>query len=794
MRILDLHVDGFGKLHGFTYSAKPGMNLILGENEFGKSTLLAFVRAMLYGFGKRSSGRLKDFDRRKYAPWNHSAYGGSMTFSHEGVMYRLERSFATSRAEDETALSVCSTGTRIDLASEEPGSFLFHMDESEFVNTVFIGQLATPMAKSGRDSDALAARLLNLSQSADENISFEEVDRRLLSESIRIKAARGQGGLLPSLLQEQEVNRSMTAGAEAIRDEISSLQSVIKAKKQEESVLQARQTELSDRFSHVKTVTEQVRQQHMEASVLLRTLEEQRDLNIERLAEREREARELKRRQMDVSSRYMEELQALESTIERTRADMEAGRKSFAARVQDLNNRMSKNLLMIRELQQLSSARRADIESREEEVLIANAEIKKTICERDALQKLGIRVSDNLMPSGWVIIPLVVTAIIGFAVLLYLRSPWIFASLLLLIPCIVLFVVNRIQLGRVLQSLALMVRDYEAAVSELHTRKEACLNGEESLRKETQVCEQLKQNLEDIRNRRQGEVLLSRRMLRLSEDRIADLRFGMSQNARGEDSGMQFCRESDDGQAQTPEASAVSEIELFEAKILAGREHLSAVEEMSAQIQSEATSLLAEEKEISAALTEVRVAAARLETARESLLQHVPDESRLEEQGRLIRERIYRLTTRYDAITTAREALNRAYTDMEHDFVPRVNERTAEYFSGLTGQAYSALRVDREFSAELMAAGGNAYKSLDYYSGGTVDQLYFSLRLAIGDLIRQSEESLPLLLDDTFVQYDDKRALIAMRLIQKLAGERQVFLFTCQERMSELYAKVEAAE
>ena len=59
MKILDLHVRDFGKLHDFTLIPEPGMNLIVGENEYGKSTLLAFIRAMFYGFPK-SAAKMRD--------------------------------------------------------------------------------------------------------------------------------------------------------------------------------------------------------------------------------------------------------------------------------------------------------------------------------------------------------------------------------------------------------------------------------------------------------------------------------------------------------------------------------------------------------------------------------------------------------------------------------------------------------------------------------------------------------------------------------------------------------------
>ena len=50
MRIEAIHVDGFGLMHGRTLEPSPDLTVIRGLNEAGKTTLLAFIRAILFGF------------------------------------------------------------------------------------------------------------------------------------------------------------------------------------------------------------------------------------------------------------------------------------------------------------------------------------------------------------------------------------------------------------------------------------------------------------------------------------------------------------------------------------------------------------------------------------------------------------------------------------------------------------------------------------------------------------------------------------------------------------------------
>ena len=59
--------------------------------------------------------------------------------------------------------------------------------------------------------------------------------------------------------------------------------------------------------------------------------------------------------------------------------------------------------------------------------------------------------------------------------------------------------------------------------------------------------------------------------------------------------------------------------------------------------------------------------------------------------------------------------------------------------------------------------------------------MYFSLRMAAGELLY--EEDYPVILDDTFVCYDDKRLERALKWLYE--NKKQILLFTCQKREEE---------
>lgn len=89
MKILQIDIKGFGKFEDFSVEPSQGFNLVFGLNESGKSTLQAFVLAMIYGLTKT--------EREKYNPWHATEFAGSMLYMlDDGSVYKAERDFRNS--------------------------------------------------------------------------------------------------------------------------------------------------------------------------------------------------------------------------------------------------------------------------------------------------------------------------------------------------------------------------------------------------------------------------------------------------------------------------------------------------------------------------------------------------------------------------------------------------------------------------------------------------------------------------------------------------------------------------
>ena len=70
MRIVGFHIEGFGCLSDVSLTdVPPGLSIVVGENEAGKTTLLAFLRSILFGFPSRKQNEY-------YPPLNGGRKGG----------------------------------------------------------------------------------------------------------------------------------------------------------------------------------------------------------------------------------------------------------------------------------------------------------------------------------------------------------------------------------------------------------------------------------------------------------------------------------------------------------------------------------------------------------------------------------------------------------------------------------------------------------------------------------------------------------------------------------------------
>ena len=94
MMIETLNLTHFGPFHNQQLELQPGINIIYGENEAGKTTLHQFIQAMLFGVERLRGKAARKDDYSRFQPWEQGKnYEGSMVIVHNGEKYRLLRNF-----------------------------------------------------------------------------------------------------------------------------------------------------------------------------------------------------------------------------------------------------------------------------------------------------------------------------------------------------------------------------------------------------------------------------------------------------------------------------------------------------------------------------------------------------------------------------------------------------------------------------------------------------------------------------------------------------------------------------
>ena len=144
-----------------------------------------------------------------------------------------------------------------------------------------------------------------------------------------------------------------------------------------------------------------------------------------------------------------------------------------------------------------------------------------------------------------------------------------------------------------------------------------------------------------------------------------------------------------------------------------------------------------------------------------------------------VNKRIARLETYNNAIELAQNALYKATLVLQRRFSPRITKRAQTLFAKLTGNRYQRITMSEDLSLQTAAENEDTLRELRRRSDGTVDQLYLALRLAVAEELTPEA---PLVLDDALVRFDDDRLAAAMEILKETARDKQVILFTCQNR------------
>ncbi|WP_397311129.1 ATP-binding protein, partial [Paenibacillus darwinianus] len=200
-------------------------------------------------------------------------------------------------------------------------------------------------------------------------------------------------------------------------------------------------------------------------------------------------------------------------------------------------------------------------------------------------------------------------------------------------------------------------------------------------------------------------------------------------------------------------------------------------------------SLASADKKAAEALGDSRKRHAALLEQRGRLLQTSEQLKREDDRRHLLQQResaIAKLqseSARYAELAVMTALIRRTKKRLEDERQPAVLREASRLAAQLTeGRYVRIIAPPGEGTIRLENADG-AIVDASFLSRGTAEQIYLALRLALADAV-ESQEPLPMLLDDLFVNFDGGRLRAAAGVLDRLSTDRQLILLTCHDHIA----------
>ena len=235
MKINKIKINGFGKISQKEIELDDNINIISGNNEAGKSSLLKFISCMFYGASKNKNGKeISDFD--KYKPWHTEEFSGKIQYTlDDGKQYEVYRDFKKknpviydNNQQDISKDFEIDKSRGIEFFTEQTG-----IDEETFFNTAISEQEGTRLSKNGQNG--IIQKLSNMASTGDDNISYKKSFDRLSKMQIE-KVGTERSSQRPLNIITNKINE-LNVKRKALQNTIDTMQNSISSKDTSEKEL-----------------------------------------------------------------------------------------------------------------------------------------------------------------------------------------------------------------------------------------------------------------------------------------------------------------------------------------------------------------------------------------------------------------------------------------------------------------------------------------------------------------------------------------------------------------------------
>src|ERR1700730_4990850 len=235
MRLTRIEIEGFGSLQGMDLRFGPTMNLVVGPNEAGKSTLQEAIVTGLYGLQSGDHSRSALVERAdRWRPWQGGNFGLALeVVLEDGTQLRIERDLDAETVRVFDISTGAELGDRFERDASgglQVGRQLLGVSRDIYTNTACISRSEVLRLE---DAGTIKEAIVALADSAHPDRTAQKVLDRLRQERThRIGKPRGRTGPLHDLearLTDLERQLAAARQARAAVDELAQKRETVSA-------------------------------------------------------------------------------------------------------------------------------------------------------------------------------------------------------------------------------------------------------------------------------------------------------------------------------------------------------------------------------------------------------------------------------------------------------------------------------------------------------------------------------------------------------------------------------------
>lgn len=766
MKIKKIYIAAFGKLKDFTLDINDGLNVIYGNNEDGKSTVFAFIKAMFYGTG-RNTKNISESVRLKYTPWDGTAMAGRIFFENDGKNYCLEKEFRKSDSTDRIVLTDLDSGKTID-TTENIGQQFFGLSAAAFERSLFIGN--GDFIKDDSAAGEINGKLSNIALTGSEDVSYKQIAKNIFDTRAKLISKSGRSGSYNEDLQ----------ALDNLNERLKKADEDAKLKSQLNDNAQSKRNEyesLYKRYNELKTIIDK----------------EQDFKNREKLTEF-----------LETKNRLDELNQTLKLSDGTIINEAFAQKIEFCISLYEKSNERSKqinaDISRIKEainLQNTSSPESTKEQLEELTAQVNDLSQKKTQLEQDEFtlsksveelkQKLSQVEGKKAVVNPMILILSIVLAASGGAVGYFVHP--IAAAVIITVAAVLLalsFVIKpkSSALKTELQSQlveantkASDVKLQKNQLSEQINNINARINMISSVLQADNTIKQ--QRLVDL-NQKQEELSEENKKLQDAKSELLNLLCAFDNSAN-----IDNAKDILSDIKQKTEKQKEMKLQLRTASQFLGNIDYADAEQKLADMQGSKVyesidfdKTKAEFDTVSEKLSDLKDTLTAVVTELKTSFKNSENPEELKREIALLQESINSKKAFCDAADLAISVLEESFYELRRGYGSELEKATHSIFANLTDGRYKSVSVTDALDLSVEKSDVFGTRELDYLSLGTTHQAYLSLRLAIASLI-SGGTPLPIFLDDSLSQYDDTRTERAIKFLKDFCKDGQGILFTC---------------